>query len=1049
MSEHEISHKQGLISLFAQHRVAANLLMMIMLLAGAVSLLRMNTQFFPTFALDYITVKIEWRGASAEDVEEAISTPVEQALRTIDYVKDLSSTSSYGRSSLVLEFEEGTEMGPALDQVKEKVAQIRNLPTDSEIPDVSLLTNYEHIASLLVTTEYELAELRYFVHRIEDELLARGISSIQIWGLPEEEIAIQLSHRDLASLGMGLNEVGERVAGFSQDIPAGEVGSQETARQLRSLDQRRDEKAFAQIPIKTDQAGNLVLLGDVAEIEQRPKDNQVEILFEGKPAIELVLQRTENSDTLESAKILQTWLDEQQDTLPQGVSLHVYNESWTLVKERINLLLKNGLGGLVLVISILLLFLHGRVAWWVAVGIPISFMGALAVMYLAGGSINMISLFGLIMALGIIVDDAIVVGEDALAHYQQGENSLQAAEGGARRMMAPVLASSLTTIASFLPLMMVGGIMGSILFDIPFVVICVIVASLIESFLILPGHLRHTFHKIHHAKASRFRTRLDNGFVFFRDRLFRPLVTLAISFRWATISLAIAALILAIGLLAGGRLQFTFFPSPEGTNVTAVVRFSAGTPADVVADFTSHLTGTLVETEESLGGGLVKIAVTKLGMILREDGGGAQIGDRFSSLKVELISPDDRTVRNKEFIKEWRTRINLPAGLASFTITESRVGPPGGDVDVKLTGGTAAELKHVAEAVGSTLKQFPGVSAIEDDLPYGQEQLIYHLTGQAESLGLTVNNVGQQLRTAFDGKLVQIFQQGDDEVEVRVMLPDRERDTQATLENMLLRLPNGDSAPLMNMVQFEAQRGFDILRHTDSNLAVHVLATVDQELNNNDAIIADLKENWVPKWEAEYGVTVGFEGRAEEQAETMGDMKQGLMIAFLLIYLVLAAVFSSYGLPLVVMAAIPFGLVGAITGHFLLGIDLTILSLFGIFGLSGIVVNDSIILVTFFKQLKEQGMATQEAIIQASCQRLRAVMLTSLTTIGGLAPLLFETSVQAQFLIPMAVSISFGLMFATVLVLLVIPALLSVYESTIALFIGNDMEVTEVTTLNI
>ncbi len=1033
MTEQETSHKSGLISLFAQHRVAANLLMLIMLLAGGVSLLRMNTQFFPTFALDFVTVSIEWRGASAEDVEDAISTPIEQALRTVDYVKDLSSTSSYGFSSVVLEFEEGTEMGPALDQVKEKVAQIRNLPTDSEIPEVSLLTNYEPVAKLLITTQYELEDLRYFTYRIEDELLARGISSIRIRGLPEEEIAIQLSHSDLAALGMGLDEVGERIAGFSRDLPAGEVGQQETARQLRSLDQRRDEKSFAQIPVKVDQGGNLILLGDVAEISQRSKKNQIRMFFEGKPAIELALQRTENGDTLKSAKILQTWLEEQEGTLPQGVSLHVYDESWTLIKERINLLLKNGLGGLVLVISILLLFLHGRVAWWVAVGIPISFMGALAVMYLAGGSINMISLFGLIMALGIIVDDAIVVGEDGLAHYQQGENSLQAAEGGAQRMMAPVLASSLTTIASFLPLMMVGGIMGSILFDIPFVVICVIVASLIESFLILPGHLQHTFHRIHHAEPSRFRAKLDQGFNFFRDRLFKPVVTAAVSFRWATIALALGALVLAIGLLVGGRLQFTFFPSPEGPKVTAAVRFLAGTPPVTVERFVTHLNHTLVETDVALGGDLVDVAVTQLGMVMQADGRNNQVGDRFATLRVELTSPDDRSVRNKTFIKDWTERINLPAGLASFTITESRTGPPGGDVDVKLTDATAPILKQVAQEVAAALKQFPGLSAIEDDLPYGQEQLIYHLTGHAESLGLTVSSVGQQLRAAFDGKLVQIFQQGDDEIEVRVMLPDRERNTQATLEAMLLRLPNGGSAPLMNMVRFEAQRGFDVLRHTDGKLAAHVLATVDAEVNNNNLIVADLKENWVPKWEAEYGVTISFEGRAEEQAETMADMKQGLVIAFLLIYLVLAGVFASYGLPLVVMAAIPFGLVGAITGHFLLGIDLTILSLFGIFGLSGIVVNDSIILVTFFKQLREQGMATQEAIIQAACQRLRAVLLTSLTTIGGLTPLLFETSLQAQFLIPMAISISFGLMFATVLVLLVIPALLSVYESTMDL----------------
>jgi len=1033
--------KTYLISLFAQHRVAANLLMVIMLLAGTMSLMRMNTQFFPTFAVDFVTVRVDWRGASAEDVEDAISTPVEQALRTVDYVKNLDSTSAYGRSYVVLEFDEGTDMGQALDQVKERVTQMRNLPTDSETPDIKSITNYEPIAKLLITTDHELEELRYFAHRVEDELLARGISSIRIRGLPEEEIAIQLRPADLASLGLDLAAVGQQVANFSRDLPAGEVGQQGNARQLRSLEQRRDEKSFASLPIKTDQAGNLVLLGDVADISQRAKKNQVTVFYEGKPAVELALQRTENSDSLEAAKILQTWLVQQEGNLPAGVSLHVYDEKWALIKGRINLLLKNGLGGLLLVITILLIFLHGRVAWWVTVGIPVSFMGALAVMYLAGGSINMLSLFGLIIALGIIVDDAIVVGEDGLTHYQQGENALQAAEGGARRMVVPVLASSLTTIASFLPLMMVGGIMGSILFDIPFVVICVIIASLIESFLILPGHLRHAFHKMHHTKPARFRALLDDGFNSFRDKLFRPVVTLAVSFRWITISLALASLILAVGLIKGERLPFTFFTSPEGTEITASVRFLAGTPSTTVASFLTELNTSLLETEKYFlensedEDDLIEVVVTRSGSV-REGDQNSRVGDEFGTIQVELSSPDERSVRNKAFIKAWLERIELPAGLDSLSIVEPGVGPPGRDLDIKLTGASAATLKQAAESVAEALKQFTGVSAVADNMPYGQEQLIYHLTGQAKSLGLTVNSVGQQLRAAFDGQLVQIFQQGDDEIEVRVMLPDKERNTQATLADMLVKLPNGNHAPLTNIVTFEAQRGFDVLRHSEGKLAVHIVGTVDAEINNNDVVIDDLKQNWVPKWEAKYGVTVKFEGRAEEQGEAMADMEQGIVIAFILIYLVLAWVFASYGLPLVVMAVIPFGLVGALVGHFLLGIDLTILSLFGIFGLSGIVVNDSIILVTFFKQLREQGVAMQEAIIQAACQRLRAVLLTSLTTIAGLTPLLFETSVQAKFLIPMAVSISFGLMFATILVLLLVPALLSV-QSSVASFISS------------
>ena len=1021
--------KHDFISLFAQHKVAANLLMLILILTGLVSLTRLNTQFFPNFVLDTITVRTEWRGASSEDVEDAISSRLEQELRTVDFVKKMTSTSSFGNSVVALEFEEGTEMGSALDQVKEQIAQLRNLPSDSETSKVSLVTPYEPIARLLITTQGELDELRYFVHQAEHELLDRGISRVSVTGLPEEEMAIQLSTQKLESLGLGLDDVRDRIAELSRDLPAGEIGNADTARQLRSLDQRRDAEAFSQLPLKSDYAGNLILLDDVAEIERRPMRDQERLFYEDRPAVEIRLQRTESADSLESAKILEQWVEETRTTLPRGVELKVYDASWQLIEERMNLLLTNGLGGLVLVIGILFLFLHGRVAIWVAIGIPVSFMATLFVMYLLGGTINMISLFGLIMALGIIVDDAIVVGEDGLAHYQMGEDSLMAAEGGARRMLAPVIASSLTTISSFLPLMLIGGTIGNILFDIPFVVVCVIVASLFESFLILPGHLRHAFHQIHHQKPPPVRQWLDDKFNHLRDDGFKPLVTKAIEYRGATIAATFGLLIICIGLLAGGRILFTFFPSPEGPKIYANARFIAGTPSPVVAEFLDELNKSLDEANESFGGDLIVLDVTRLGSASTAGRQDAQISERFGSIQVELVSPDARDVRNKEFMREWKSRIELPAGIETFTLSESRAGPPGNDLDIRLTGATAEMLKQAGQEVAEALKQLPGVNAIEDDMPYGQEQLIYKIKGQGEVLGLTVNNVGQQLRTAFDGRLVQIFQDGDDEVEVRVMLPDSERNTMATLDNFMIRLPQGGSVPLSTVVEFESRRGFDVLRHTNSQLAIHVTANVDTKLNNANEIIAGLKQDVLPDISSRYGVKAGFEGRAEDQAETISEMKQGLLLAMVLIYLILAWVFSSYGWPLVVMAAIPFGLIGALLGHAVMGIDLTILSLFGIFGLSGIVVNDSIILVTFYKQQREKGMATTEAIITAATHRLRAVLLTSLTTIGGLTPLLFETSRQAQFLIPMAVSISFGLMFATVLVLLVIPALLSVHES--------------------
>lgn len=1021
----------GLIGVFAHHRVAANLLMLTMIVSGMWALSQLNRQFFPNFALDVINVSVVWRGASAEDVSRAITERLEEELRTLDDLKKLVSTSAYGLSTLTLEYHEGTDMGIALDKVKERIGQIRDLPPDAKSPETRLVSRYENIARVLVTGPEDPRELRRLVYKFERDLLNRGIAKIDIIGLPQQEIAIQIPVARLHELEMSLGQVADRVADTSQDLPAGTIGRDDVARQLRSLEQRRDSLAFADIPLKAEADGRLIRLEDVATIERRDQDGETQLLYQGKPAVELQLKRAESGDSLQGAKILAQWLQAVHPTLPAGIELHVFDQSWELIKERIGLLLKNGVGGLVLVIGILFLFLNGRVAGWVAVGIPVSFLATLAVLWAAGGSINMISLFALIMALGIIVDDAIVVGEDALTQHQQGLPPLAAAEGGARRMLPPVLASSLTTIAAFLPLMLIGDVTGNILFDIPMVVICVILASLIESFLVLPGHLRHSFEKMDNHREGKLRAFLNRAFERFRERLFRPLAQFSVQNRWITVSIALGLLLIALGLLLGGRINFTFFPSPEGKVIYANSSFASGTPPQRVTAFITELEQALYETEAAFGEDLIVAATVKLGSATTAGGRTTRDGDRFGSITVELVSPDQRQIRNQTFIRAWEERIGLPPGIESFTLSERQTGPPGQDLDIALVGEDEAILKAAAVELADVLRKTPGVSAVEDDLPYGQEQLVYRLTPEGQSLGLTVEDVGRQLRAAYEGRLVQIFQDGGDEIEVRVTLPDDERHSLASLSHLSVQLPNGSTAPLATVVDLKSRRGFDVLRHTQGKLSVHVSGNVDRTINNSNLILAELERGLLPDLRARYGIQILFEGRAEAQRDTLGDMRRGVLLALALVYLILAGVFSSYGWPLVVMAAIPLGLVGAILGHYVMGIDLTILSLFGFFGLSGIVINDSIILVTFYKQLREQGQAYDEALIEAACQRLRAVLLTSLTTIGGLTPLLFERSLQAQFLIPMAVSISFGLMFATVLVLLVIPALLAIYESAL------------------
>lgn len=1021
-------HKQDIVGVFAQHPVAANLLMVIMLMSGFLALAKLNAQFFPNFEVESVVVRTVWQGASAEDVERSITIPLEQALRTVDGLDEMSSTSSQGVSVITLEFPEGTDMGEASDSTEELVNGVRNLPADAERTEITHVVRYEPIARLLVHGAADVRELRPLVRRMEHELLDRGIAKVEISGLPDEEIAVQIPMASLQDLGLSLNTVADRIAAESRDLPAGTLGRDDVGRELRTLNQRRSEPEFEKLPLIADKQGRLIRIGDVASVERRARPNQVNITFLGEPAVEMKLLRSPTADSLKSAKIMDEWLRDSRAKLPRNIKVTVYDESWQLIEDRINLLLKNGAGGLLLVVLILFLFLNGRVAWWVTVGIPISFMATLAIVYLVGGSINMISLFALIMALGIIVDDAIVVGEDALAHYQTGEDSLQAAEGGARRMLAPVLSSSLTTIAAFTPLLVLSGFIGKILFDIPLVIICVIIASLIESFLVLPGHLRHSFIKMHHMEPGPYRKKLDNGFVYLRDDLFRPFVTAAVHNPWTTVSAAFAAFILAFSLIKGGRIGFTFFPSVEGNVVVASATFVAGTPPERVKSFIDEVERGLYQADKALGGNLVKVAGVANGQGFFSNARSGQQGEQFASVVAELVPSDQRDVRNEQFLKEWGKHFVKPPGLEIMTLTSRRGGHPARDLEIQLTGPDPDKLKTAALELDEALRAISGVHGIEDDMPYGKQQLIFNLNPLGEALGLSVADVGRQLRGALDGHLAQIFTEGDEEVEVRVMLPDGERHRLAALEDFNLFLPNGDSVPLSSVLELEERRGFKALRHDEGKLAVTLFADVDRTANNANVIRGQLRKEVLPQLASRHGLEWRFTGRAEEQKETAGDMKRGALFALAMIYIVLAWVFGSYGWPLVVMAVIPFGIVGAIIGHWAMGIELTILSMFGLFGLSGIVVNDSIILVVFYKQIREKGLAVREAVVEAACQRLRAVLLTSLTTIAGLTPLLFETSLQAQFLIPMATSIAFGLAFATFLVLLMVPVLLSSME---------------------
>ena len=659
-------------------------------------------------------------------------------------------------------------------------------------------------------------------------------------------------------------------------------------------------------------------------------------------------------------------------------------------------------------------------------GIPVSFLAAIFVLYMIGGSINMVSLFAMIMTLGIIVDDTIVVGEESLTLLQKGYPVKEAVELGAKRMLAPVLSSSLTTIAAFLPLLMIGDIIGTILKAIPMVVIAVIVASIVECFLVLPGHLRQSFKHIRFLHTKTMHFGFDQKFEYFRENQFRWFVNFAVTHRAITIAVTFVFLCLGIGLVAGGRVNFNFFPSPDSTIVSANVQFHAGTPESEIKNYMQTLSTTMHKANNQLkkNGTLVKTAVTYFYRGIEEKGNSPE----YASMTVELVGPDKRGVTNKEFIEHWREITPESSWVDNLIIAAPRAGPPGQDIDIQLSSDDVFTLKKAAEALKVELKKYHGVSNVTDDLPYGQEQLIFSLTAQGKALGLTVNDIGTQLRAAFTGALAQVYHEPNEEIEVNVTLPRVERQNFKILEQFPIITPAGTVVPLYSVAQFTSQRGFDVLNHSDTKLTVHVTAEVDAAETNTNKITRELSREYLSNLAKKYNVKYALEGKAEEQRDTLQDMQYGMILAFALIYIILAWVFASYGWPLIVMSVIPLGLVGAIIGHWVMGHDLTILSLFGFFGLSGIVINDSIILIVRYKELRKKKENVHEAIVDASCQRLRAVLLTSLTTIAGLTPLMFERSLQAQFLIPMAISITFGLGFATLLILVVIPTLLSLYE---------------------
>ena len=1117
--EKSISGGKGLISLFTRHPNAANLVMILMIIFGIFALAQINTQFFPTIETKSISVSISWPGASAEDVQTNIIHIVEPEVRFIDGVDKMTSYAREGSAQMVLEFEPSADMQTAVGDVDSAVKAVTNLPDDSETPKIKLSQFFDRVARLAITGDVPEVALRIYAKVIRDDLIERGIDKVSIVGMRKRELQVEIPENELRRLGLTVSEVSRTIASNSRDLPSGQMKGN-VEKQLRALADTKDPNALGELEIKAFSSGEKVTLADIAKIINGYGDGQVRGFSGGNRAIQLTVQRAPTADTLATAKILDDYLADIENLLPPRIELKKYEVRADALTERIMLLVRNGFGGLALVVLTLFIFLNARVAFWVAAGIPVAMLATIGIMLVIGQSINMISLFALIMMLGIIVDDAIVVGEHTATCYTNGDGPFEAAEKGASRMVMPVSAAMITTAAAFAPILLIGDVIGQIMGVMPLVVIAVIIASMVECFLILPGHLahalqpraiRHWSYKRHMVIAfaigvlilsltsrnsvslvvvgmsdwlgqlsdikqklpfhyfalllaagsliagavvealiysiskfsswfsgnnkpsttsdpivrdGAFRLWFDKWFNVFRDGLFSKIVTLSFIYRYVTVSVAIGAvLVVVLGLFfMGGHLKFIFFPSPEAENIRARIVLNAGIAESRAIELINEVEKSLYDTVDNLTDNneeLVSAVFVSLGQ------SGRSVGDNLAEIRVQLTSSEVRSVRTPVIVKAWRSNIPKLAGTRRVSIFQSRGGPPGRDIDLELYGDDVNILKKAAGEISDLVTALPGTSGISDDLPYGKPELVMELLPRGSALGFTIEEVGRQVRNAFEGSIPRRFAQGDDEVTIRVTRTTSQKGA-AALRNFELKSTNGEFVPLTEIVSLNERQGFSAILRKNGKTSVSVTADLDNDITTTEDAIVQLTAGEMPNIVSKYGLDYEFTGRATEREKAFADLNLGLVIALAVIYIVLAWVFSDYWRPIAIMMIIPFGLVGAIFGHWILDFNLTILSMIGLLGLSGILVNDSIILVSRMDERLESGENLQQAAIGASRDRLRAVLLTSLTTIGGLIPLMFEKSLQAQFLLPMAITIVFGLALATLLVLFLVPALIGI-----------------------
>lgn len=1024
------SPSTGILRYFVSHRTAANLLLMMMLVVGLASATRLRAQFFPDVPVSTITVSVVWSGAAPEDMDQAIVSRIEPRLRVIDGVKTATAVSRQGLATITLEFQPGTDIAVAMDDAKMAIDEIRDLPADIEKPVLRPGRWRDRVTDVLISGDLGIDQLYRIAEEFKTALFAKGVTLTNIEGISAPEIRINVRPRDLERFQVALSDISAAVRSETGTQPIGRIEA--TGARVRAETRALTPEAIAAIPVRARTDGSKILLADVADVMEEGLDRSTALYHDGKPAVIVQVNRDAQGDALKLQAIVEGVVADLSPRLTKSVAMTLVHPRASEISARLDILIKNGIGGLAVVVVLLFLFLSARTAFWVTAGIPVAMAATLALMYAFGFTFNMISLFALIICLGIVVDDAIVVGEHADHLARQGLAPDEAATQAASRMSAAVFSASITTVIAFAVLGLITGRMGRLVSDIPFTVSVVILASLVESFLILPAHMRHAL--AHAGKKGLLDLPsewVNRGFDRFKTSVFTPFMRHVVGLRYPVLAGGLALLAVSVAALIDKTVHWQFFNSPERATIRAnLAMLGSATRADtkaMVAELDRALRVVDKRYEEKYGRAPVQVAIAKIGGTTGRGLKGADVKepDQLAGYDIELIDPDQRTYTAFEFIRAWQDEIKRHPLLETLALRGDRSGPGGDAIDVRLSGADETILKSAAEAVKAALARYPAATGVEDDLAYDRPELMIELTPRGEALGFTTQAIAAALRQRLDGIEAIKLARETQEIVARVRLPETDIGP-AYLHQARLPLPDGSGfVALGDIATVSEEQGFSSIRRENGNRRVAVSGDLSDDPAASAEVISALRNEILPDVAARYGIAWSLGGLAEQEGEFLGEAAVGVVLALVGIYLVLAWVFASWSRPAIVMLIIPFGLVGTIWGHWLHDMPLTMFSVVGLIGMAGIIINDSIVLVTTIDQRAENG-DLLSAIVAGTADRLRAVLLTTLTTVGGLAPLLFETSRQAQFLQPTVITLCYGLGFGVIMVLLLTPAMIGI-----------------------